>query len=1435
MMSRKSLCLEGNCIELSKIEAVIRDLPSVKDCTVLVRETETSQKELVAYVVSAEPLTMDQLQSHLLQVLPTAFLPSAYVPISSIPLTSDGLVDKQALTRLPVMDETLRQQWKKTLHSLPNLEEVKVVIQEKNERQLPLHLSELLPEWNGNQKTVSEQTNVTTPVSSAMAFTHTEPQKLALSDGGPLVIEEDAPKTLTDALIQTVRRYQDKGIIYIQPDGSEIFQTYGELLSEAKCILTGLSQMGLKPNDKAILQIENLRDYFPTFWACLLGGITPVTVAVAPSSDATNGVVNKLFNTWKLLNHPPILASDTLIDSLSGLKYCLPMEDLTVLSVSQLRNHPPTAQIHPSHPQEVVFFQLTSGSTGLSKCIQETHHGIICHIHSSKQFNGYQSDDISLNWLPVDHVVPILTYHLKDVYLGCQQVQVPTHLILGAPLKWLDFLEKYRVTHSWSPNFGFKLVSNHLAKTPNRTWDLSSLKFLMNAGEQVTLPVVRGFLELVAPFKLASQVMQPAFGMAEVCTCMTYQNHFGIGTGVHCFKKDSLNGKLHIADEEDTQTATFVDLGSPVPGVQIRIVDNNNQLLPEGVIGRLQIKGDVVTPGYFNNDTANQAAFVGDGWFDTGDLGFILNGRLTLTGREKELIIIHGANYYCYEIEDQICEIEGIEPTYVAACGIDNPETGTEALAIFFTPQVEGIEANIPPIQTIRTKVTANLGINPTYVIPVAKSAFPKTTSGKIQRSKLKQLLAEGYFADVLKTIDRYLENANTLPDWFYRPIWRRKEVIPSVDPIPTGGYLVFLDRSGLGNCLGAQLKQLNQSWIGVESGAEFVKLSANRYQINPSNPDHYRQLWQSLADEGITINQILHLWTYDEQGEIVSLDALEQAQEFGIYSLLFLVQALAQAQDRNCDRLNLLVVSRYVQALHPEDDIAYEKTPILGLCQVISQEMHWLHCRHVDLATESVELNTTYLFQELRTVNGKHKVAYRQGQRFIPRLEKVDWQQETKQELPFRRGGIYLLSGGLGGIGVEIAKYLLQDYDGRLILIGRTVLPARSEWDVHLKQSDSMAERLKAYLELEQLGGDIHYEAVDTCDRAQLQLIVEQAQSRWQGTLEGVIHLAGLFQERLLKDERRESFAAQLRAKVLGTWVLHKLLKDNPQGIFITFSSVVNGMFGGAMSGAYAAANSFLDGFSHYQRSHLGLQSYCFNWSMWDKVGMNRDYPMKDLFYGRGFQPITVEQGLQSLLVGLSHLQPHLVVGLAGENPQIRPYLEIPSTGVQQLVAYSSPQLPPLEQLQNLTVLDRFGTPSTCEVLPMAAMPQTPTGDRKHPASQSPTTPRSEAERQIAQIWQEVLGIPQVGIDDNFFALGGSSLPLIQIHTRLQTLFGHEISIVDLFKYPTIHRFAQHLNQADSSVKDTQPPPKLTQILNIRKASIQRQRQRRQKIRPLA
>ena len=208
--------------------------------------------------------------------------------------------------------------------------------------------------------------------------------------------------------------------------------------------------------------------------------------------------------------------------------------------------------------------------------------------------------------------------------------------------------------------------------------------------------------------------------------------------------------------------------------------------------------------------------------------------------------------------------------------------------------------------------------------------------------------------------------------------------------------------------------------------GENFTKISDNHYCLVPDRAEHYQMLFKQLAQENKTIGQIVCLWEYDQyRGEIAHLEELEQSPKQGLFRLLFLVKALEQSRSEE-QSVQLLWVSSYSQSIVPSDKIAYEKGTVLGLLKTIGQEMTWLNCRHIDLPVLEVEVNEAYIRQELGNFAKETEVAYRDGKRLVCGIESVNLAEEPKQELPFITGGIYLISGGLGGIGTEIASFLL-------------------------------------------------------------------------------------------------------------------------------------------------------------------------------------------------------------------------------------------------------------------------------------------------------------------------------------------------------------------------------------------------------------------------
>ncbi|MBW4511501.1 MAG: amino acid adenylation domain-containing protein [Scytonematopsis contorta HA4267-MV1] len=1383
--------IKGHRVELQAIERALLAITGVEDCYVMVR-----QRELVAYVVASKSFLLESLHSQLQSQLPSYMLPSTYVPVFSLPLTVKGRVDESALARLEVIDSELVSGWEQLLRSQSEIEQVAVVVQPKVKTISRVHIDDLVPLQIGVRRQNSPSVETFKLIDKDKNNFPLEVNQLAISEGEPL---REPELTLGEILQRAAQKNSTIDIIYIQTDGTEFTQSYADLLEDAQRIFAGLKKLGLKPQDKVIFQLDQNQDFIPAFWGCVLGGFVPVPISVAPTYEQVNSTVNKLQNTWQMLRRPLVLTNARLAPAIRSFSELLNLENFQVKTVDDLRACTPDQNRYISQPDDLAVLLLTSGSTGMPKAVMQSHRSLLSRSAATAVMNNFTSNDVSLNWFPLDHVGGLVMFHLRDVYLRCQQIHAPTEMVLQAPMRWLDWISHYQATITWAPNFAYGLLNAQVQEFSQGNWDLSSMRFLLNGGEAIVAKHARKFLELLAPYGLRATAMHPAWGMSETCSGVTYSHNFTL--------------------DSTTDDDSFVSVGSPIPGFSIRIANIQNQLVKEGIIGHIQVKGASVTSGYYENTEINQEAFTDDGWFNTGDLGFLHEGCLTITGREKDEIIINGLNYYSHELEAVVEKVEGVEVSYTAAFAVRSTNGGTDKLIIFFSAAFSD-EANVVKlIQGIRSKLVENSGINPHLIIPLDKQAIPKTAIGKIQRLRLKQRLEAGEFNEIIKRLDLVTSNANTLPDWFYQKIWRHKEGLPLAPVVQTGMTLIFLDQLGLGTFLCDKLNQLSQHSVIVEVGSKFAKISSASvpyYRINPNKPRDYQRLLESLAANDFRIAQILHLWTYDEYGgEVSSLETLEQAQEQGIYSLLFLVQALNKVQGSE-HLVRLQVISSYGQLTSPTDKIAAEKSTLIGFLKTISLELPWLRCRHIDLEVKPVEVNAEHILQELHTPTGEEEIAYRNGRRLVSSLAPVDILRQETQDIPLKQGGIYLVTGGLGGIGTYLSQFLIEEYCAKLIIVGRTPLPNKTEWSNHFHQKTRVAKRIKNYQAIEATGGEFIYEAVDICDLAGLQKIVAQAESKWNQPLSGIIHLAGegnleyhwkVIDKHWVAVETQQNFNSMLRPKVYGTWTLYQLIKDKPQAVVISFSSI-NGVFGGATFSAYSAANSFLSCYSLYRRYHSHPQTYCFNWAMWDDTGMSEGNPAyaRDAARSAGYYVISKEQGLSSLLAGLYRNQAQIIVGLDGSNRNIRRYTDTGADGVVQLTAYFTSKVKelPAPELEGLEVSDCFGTLSHCLCVQLAEMPVTETGEIAREKLLGieagigvfeQTKPRNQLERQLVEIFQQVLAVPQVGIHHNFFALGGNSLLAVQVVSRIQRTLSQYISLQVLFEAPTVAQLGQTLS----------------------------------------
>ncbi|HEY0700662.1 MAG TPA: non-ribosomal peptide synthetase [Micromonospora sp.] len=538
------------------------------------------------------------------------------------------------------------------------------------------------------------------------------------------------PANIGQLLLRAADHHPDSGFVYCRGNAAGEFdrQSHPEFLASALRMLGGLRERGLRPGEKLILILEDPQAFLTAFWAGVLGGFVPCPMA-ALRGDPERWAA-QLGHVDRLLDKPLVVTSAALAAELPRVP------GLAVAEVERLAAATPArGPAHEAEPDDVALLVLTSGSTGNSKAVRLTHANLLASMPGKNAFHRLSAADTSLNWVSFDHVAALLECHLLPLYAGCRQVHVEAPVVLGEPLEFLRLISRHQVTMTFTPNFLLGQLNSAASRMDGaaESLDLAPLRHLISGGEAVVRTTGEAFLDNFAPYGLRRSALWPAFGMTETCAGSIYSTDFP------------------AADAG----AEFANLGTCVPGLRMRVADEGDRPLPAGQVGELQLSGAMITGGYHNNEAATRAAFTADGWFRSGDLGRIDNGRLTLVGRSKDSIIVNGVNYFSHEIETALEQLDGVTPAYVAAFPTRSEGNDTEQLVIAFHTDLPADDETglYRLISAVRSTVVMYWGFRPALVLPLPTDAFPKTSLGKIQRALMRRRLESGEFDDTVRRV----------------------------------------------------------------------------------------------------------------------------------------------------------------------------------------------------------------------------------------------------------------------------------------------------------------------------------------------------------------------------------------------------------------------------------------------------------------------------------------------------------------------------------------------------------------------------------------------------------------------------------------------------------------------------------------------------------
>ncbi|MBV9787775.1 MAG: SDR family NAD(P)-dependent oxidoreductase, partial [Chloroflexi bacterium] len=536
-----------------------------------------------------------------------------------------------------------------------------------------------------------------------------------------------------------------------------------------------------------------------------------------------------------------------------------------------------------------------------------------------------------------------------------------------------------------------------------------------------------------------------------------------------------------------------------------------------------------------------------------------------------------------------------------------------------------------------------------------------------------------------------------------------------------------------------------------------------------------YAELLATLHAAEQFPQEIVHLWTLTPDDQTDGGNAsFEQIQQLGFSSLIALAQALGG--DELTTSVELTVVSNQLHDVTGGEQLRPEKAPLLGPCRVIPREYLQIACRSLDLvmpnaAPRIVDTLANQILAETQSESDDGIIAYRGARRWAQSIEQTRLKAAPERPARVRENGVYLITGGLGGIGLALAEHLARSAQAKLVLVGRSSFPERTEWaDLldSLPETDATIRKLRQLQNLEALGAEVLVLSADVTDAEQMRAVVAQTQRRF-GALHGVVHAAGIAGGGVIQLKTPELIERVLAPKIQGTLALDAACRDLPLDFMLLCSSLTS-MVGELGQADYAAANAFLDAYAHWQAARGGTFTVTVNWDTWRDVGM----------------AVSTEVPPEMLAMHEQMLQSGI---LPSEGVQLFDRILAQSTAPQVLV--STRDLP-----TRISTLHAMTRAMLVEAQEQARALANRTDYARPALATAYVAPRNQFEENVAAVWQQVLGIEQVGVHDSFFDLGGHSLLITQLTNKLHRIYQVEISIRSLFESPTVAGMAQVIEQ---------------------------------------
>ena len=551
-------------------------------------------------------------------------------------------------------------------------------------------------------------------------------------------------RTLVEVLEWHAQHHPQRQHITLYGDDERLeYITYGELYTGAMAIAAALRQRDLMPRQTVALMLPTSRVFFESFLGILLAGAIPVPLypPVRPSQieDHMRRQIGILDNARAtiMITMPEVQTLARLLrPKVPTLRHVVTDRELKGMTSDGTRPAVNAA--------DIALLQYTSGSTGNPKGVVLTHANLLANIRAMMLAAAATPQDVFVSWLPLYHDMGLIGAWLGSLYQAFHLVIMSPLTFLTRPQRWLEAIHGHRGTLSGGPNFAYELCVRRISDEDLNGYDLSSWRIAFSGAELVSPATIQRFTERFAACGFRSEVMAPVYGLAEGTLALAFPA-FGRGPRLDLVRREvfTRTGQAVPASADGSEPLTFVSCGYPLPGHQIRIVDTAGYEVPERQEGRLEFSGPSSTSGYFRNPEASRD-LERNGWIDSGDLAYIAEGEVFITGRAKDIIIRAGRNLHPYELEEAVGDLPGVRKGCVAAFGSTDPVSGTERLVVLAETRETDAEQQTLLRSQIDALVIDRLGTPADDVVLAPPQTVLKTSSGKIRRAANRERYERG-------------------------------------------------------------------------------------------------------------------------------------------------------------------------------------------------------------------------------------------------------------------------------------------------------------------------------------------------------------------------------------------------------------------------------------------------------------------------------------------------------------------------------------------------------------------------------------------------------------------------------------------------------------------------------------------------------------------